>query len=182
MPQARGKQMICLSLVYVLALGVVDYLSTSELDLFLFYSVPVAITAWVAGRGPAVGVSLMGLGTWITGHLIWATPYSSPFYTYWNTALRGGWILIVALMVSQIRRDLDRERRLNADLATALGEVRELQGLLPICAWCKKIRNDDGYWEELESHIRRTTRTEFTHGICPACKARLLQEEKRRTE
>ena len=72
-------------------------------------------------------------------------PYSSPFYTAWNTLLRCGWILIVALAVARIRADLDRERRLNADLAQALNQVRELQALLPICAWCKKIRNDEGY-------------------------------------
>ncbi len=172
-------QLLCLSLslVYTLALGVVDYITTFELDLFLFYSVPVAITAWVVGRWAAVSAALLAVAVWVVANLLQVNPYSSAFYAAWNTALRSGWILIAALAVSQIRRDLDRERRLNADLATALHEVRELQGLLPICAWCKKIRNDQGYWEQLESYLQRTTRAEFTHGICPACKARLLEKE-----
>ncbi len=48
--------------------------------------------------------------------------------------------------------------------------------LLPLCAWCRKIRNDGGNWEHLESYLERTSHAEFTHGICPDCAARLREE------
>ena len=48
-------------------------------------------------------------------------------------------------------------------------EVRELQGLLPICAWCKKIRNDQSAWQQIESYIAGKTDVHFSHGICPDC-------------
>lgn len=57
-------------------------------------------------------------------------------------------------------------------LQRAFNEIKVLRGLLPICAWCKKIRNDTGYWQDLEVYLINHTEAEFTHGICPDCMAR----------
>jgi len=54
-------------------------------------------------------------------------------------------------------------------LEAALAEVRELNDLLPICSCCKKIRDDNGYWDHVESYISRHSRARFSHGICPDC-------------
>ncbi len=62
------------------------------------------------------------------------------------------------------------------NLKEAHDEIRVLRGILPICAGCKKIRDDQGYWTQLESYIRDHTEAEFTHGICPACEERLYPE------
>ena len=70
------------------------------------------------------------------------------------------------------QRVLDLEERCSqriSDLEKALDEVRELKRLLPICMYCKKIRDDGDYWQEIESYIREHTGTDFSHGICPAC-------------
>lgn len=56
--------------------------------------------------------------------------------------------------------------------ARNLAQVRVLSGLLPICAWCKKIRDDNGYWNQVETYIRERTQADFSHGICPDCVAR----------
>ena len=56
----------------------------------------------------------------------------------------------------------------------ALAEVRELRGMLPICATCKKIRDDEGYWNQLESYVSAHSSAQFTHGICPDCAEKLL--------
>ncbi|MGD0743918.1 MAG: GAF domain-containing protein [Verrucomicrobiota bacterium] len=60
-------------------------------------------------------------------------------------------------------------RRVSVHLADALNHVRTLQGLLPICAWCKRIRDDEGYWAQLEAYFHKSTGVDFTHGICPEC-------------
>lgn len=60
-------------------------------------------------------------------------------------------------------------RDLNRELRTALDQIKTLRGLLPICAWCKKIRDDDGYWKRLETYFRAHAEVEFSHGICPEC-------------
>lgn len=60
-------------------------------------------------------------------------------------------------------------RRVSDQLAQSLEHVKTLQALLPICAWCKRIRDDEGYWNQVESYLHDNTGTEFTHGICPEC-------------
>jgi PAS domain S-box-containing protein len=68
------------------------------------------------------------------------------------------------------RRNAEGEReRLIRELQAALAHVRTLRGLIPICAWCKKIRNDRGYWEQLELYLKNHSEAEFTHGMCPDC-------------
>ncbi|MBU0673388.1 MAG: PAS domain S-box protein [Proteobacteria bacterium] len=62
----------------------------------------------------------------------------------------------------------DREQ-LIMNLKKALSEVKTLSGMLPICAWCKKVRNDDGYWDQIEGYIQRHSDALFSHGICPSC-------------
>jgi PAS domain S-box-containing protein len=58
-------------------------------------------------------------------------------------------------------------------LQQALDEVKTLRGLIPICAWCKSIRDDAGYWRQLESFLKENSNAEFTHGICESCATRL---------
>ena len=57
----------------------------------------------------------------------------------------------------------------NLDLRNALAEVKKLSGFLPICSSCKKIRNDEGYWQQIEAYIRDHSEAEFSHSICPDC-------------
>ena len=60
-------------------------------------------------------------------------------------------------------------RRVSARLADALDHVKLLKELLPICAWCKRVRDDKGYWDKVESYFHKRTGVDFTHGICPEC-------------
>jgi PAS domain S-box-containing protein len=75
------------------------------------------------------------------------------------------------------RRSAEVEReRLITDLQTALTKVKTLSGMLPICASCKKVRDDKGYWNQIESYIHEHTDAEFSHSICPECARRLYPE------
>ena len=60
-------------------------------------------------------------------------------------------------------------RRVSARMAEALEKDKTLHELLPICAWCKRIRDDQGYWKQVEAYIHEHTGADFTHGICPEC-------------
>lgn len=64
----------------------------------------------------------------------------------------------------------------NAELAAALAEVRELRGMLPICAWCKSVRDVNGMWDRLEAYLTRHAHVTLTHGVCPPCLANLERE------
>ncbi len=65
---------------------------------------------------------------------------------------------------------------LNQKLEQTLKEVKELSGLLPICSSCKKIRDDKGYWNQLESYIKKYSKADFSHSICPECAEKLYPE------
>lgn len=72
------------------------------------------------------------------------------------------------------RADQERERLIR-ELEKANAEINKLRGILPICAYCKKIRNDEGYWNEVEIYIRQHSEAQFSHGICPDCYKREMQ-------
>jgi AmiR/NasT family two-component response regulator len=72
--------------------------------------------------------------------------------------------------------DLMELRRLNAKLQDALAQAKTLSGLLPICASCKKIRDDEGYWSQLETYIQEHFDIQFSHGLCPECVNKLYPE------
>jgi DNA-binding response OmpR family regulator len=63
------------------------------------------------------------------------------------------------------------------ELEEALSRVKTLQGLLPICSYCKKIRDDRNYWQQVEGYISDHSEAQFSHGICPECYARFVQPE-----
>ena len=83
---------------------------------------------------------------------------------------------VIARDITERKREEDERLRLIGELTDALSHVKELKGLLPICASCKKIRDDKGYWQQVETYIKQRSDAQFTHGICPDCAARLYPE------
>jgi len=72
------------------------------------------------------------------------------------------------------RKKAEEEReRLITELQEAIQNIKALKGLLPICAWCKKIRNDSGYWQQVELYIQDHSDARFTHGMCPECRSKI---------
>jgi PAS domain S-box-containing protein len=77
------------------------------------------------------------------------------------------------------RIEIEKEKEvLIAKLRETLSQVKQLSGLLPICASCKKIRDDKGYWNQIESYIKRHSEANFSHGLCPDCAKRLYPDLK----
>ncbi len=79
-------------------------------------------------------------------------------------------------MVAKRSRSEQQKEELIAELQIALDEINALQGIIPICASCKKIRDDQGYWGQVESFIRKHTRVDLSHGICPECAEKLYPQ------
>ena len=84
------------------------------------------------------------------------------------------------LAMERKRAEAEREK-LVGELQKALSEAKKLSGFLPICASCKKIKDDKGYWRQIEAYIRDHSEAEFSHGLCPDCMKKLygdiLEEE-----
>jgi hypothetical protein len=77
---------------------------------------------------------------------------------------------------TQLTATKDNLESANNELELAVINIRRLSGLLPICASCKKIRNDSGYWEQIEAYLHEHAEVEFSHGICPDCARKLYPD------
>ncbi len=84
--------------------------------------------------------------------------------------------LLLASIVAERKRMAREHVVLVAELQQALAEVKTLQGFIPICAWCHKVRDDEGFWHMIEQYLSHRTDATFSHSICPAC-AELAKEE-----
>ena len=100
-----------------------------------------------------------------------------------RTALAAIAVLVLVslgLLYARYRLKHQSEARFRAQaeaLADALARVQTLRGLLPICAWCKNIRDDNGYWTQVEAYVSNHSQAEFTHSICPSCSDEVRIEE-----
>lgn len=85
--------------------------------------------------------------------------------------------LHIAIEIALDKHTVDVEKeKLIAGLQKALATIKRLHGILPICASCKMIRDDKGYWTQVESYIREHSEAEFSHGICPDCAKKLYPD------
>jgi hypothetical protein len=160
----------------VMLIGFLDYLTGYELNFFVFYFVPVALAAWFLGLGASVAVSFLSSVVWLGADVLTGSPHSSYFYAVWNTIIRLASFVVTGSLTFRIRQLIDRERRLVEDLRQSISEVRVLEAFLPICSQCKKIRNQGGSWQQLEVYISEHSDTQFSHGYCPECAKKVMEE------
>ena len=83
-------------------------------------------------------------------------------------------------MDARKKREAELTRK-NQELESALSEIKTLRGFIPICAWCKKIRNIEGYWEQMEHYIEGHSQATFSHSICKDCAAKQFEKTKNKT-
>jgi K+-sensing histidine kinase KdpD len=130
---------------------------------FAPFLIAVVFTSWVGGWKPALltfSVSLL-IATYIFTPPRWSfridlVEHQVELVLYFFIGIT------TILLFESVRKARQRAEQ-------ALANIKQLQGLLPICAWCKKIRDDRNYWHQVESYLAEHTGTHFTHGICPTC-------------
>jgi hypothetical protein len=157
-------------------LGVIDWASGYELQFFVFYFIPVGVAAWSCSPIRTYFIDVLCSLTWSAADWLGGQPYSHTGYLIWNTGIRLVAFIVLGYAILQIKILLVKERKVSADLQKALSEVKTLSGLLPICAGCKKIRNDKGYWQQIEEYIEKHSDAHFTHGYCQHCAEKFLRE------
>jgi len=100
-----------------------------------------------------------------------ATPAAWLIRTQGTSSMAVISFMLLGSLVAERRRALIERAELVARLQAALTELRVLQGMIPICAWCHKIRDDAGDWHKLEAYVETNSAATFSHGICPSCTA-----------
>ena len=153
-------------------LGWIDAVAGFDYSLGPFYLIPGVLVAWFMGFRwgipLAAGAALLRLAVETHGafylpqghHLVW----DGGVYLVSFSAFAG--------MTAWVRVLMGRQEALIQELQQTLAEVRELKGMLPICAWCKKVRDDEGFWQQVDAYLSGHTRATLTHGICPECRVK----------
>jgi cytochrome c553 len=165
--------------VAALGLGVVilvDVTTPWELGFSAFYIFPVLWLAWHRGAREGVAMALLAGLAWYLVDFTTGQPRSLEFYRVWDSLNHEAAFLLVAWAVGAFRREWAAQAALTARLNEALQEVRELRGLLPVCAWCHQIRDETGTWHPMEAFLASHTRASTTHGICPDCARRFAEQ------
>ncbi|HJV21529.1 MAG TPA: hypothetical protein VJ570_02480 [Holophagaceae bacterium] len=133
------------------------------------YFTPLAVAGVFVRRG-SVYAFCLGLVLSCTSLAWWLAPPPPSSALWLGTQLLI--TLAVGLLLHEfVRQLMDRVGRLLLRLVEARRAVAELRGLIPICAACKSVRNDKGFWETVETYVERQTHSTFTHGLCPNCLA-----------
>ena len=161
-------KIIGISIVILIGIGLLQEFTGTRVTMAPFYLIPIALVTLRSTRTAGLLTSIVCGVMWISMDV------RSPEYRFlwidaWNNLLRVGVFVSSALLLARLKGDMVREMKLNADLQAALAEVKQLSGLLPICAWCKRIRDDEGDWQQIETYITVHSEADFTHGICPDC-------------
>ena len=117
-----------LCLLLLVGLGWLDFKTGFELNLFIFYSLPVGIAAWYLGLGPGVMMSAASALAWWLADRGAGQKYSSDFVLYWNSAIHVGCFLINALSIAKTREKVDRQEELEATLRERDAELARLRG------------------------------------------------------
>ncbi len=171
-----GWMWISFAGVGAIFLGFIDWITGYDLNFFVFYFLPVSLAAWFVGRGASLSLAVLSAIVWFGADALSGHAHPSHFYAVWNTIVRLASFLIIGWSVSQIRDLIDRERQLAEEQRRLLSEVKVLETFLPICCQCKKIRNQEGRWQQLEVYISEHAGTQFSHGYCPECANKVMAE------
>jgi len=148
-----------------------DYLTGPDFSIVLFYLLLAAWSGWWLRGVPAlIAAAAMAGGWWFVNVLVFYHWQAAPLpVKVWNALMVLGVLLLIAHAASRTRQAYEKQRALNASLHKAMNEIKVLEGLVPICSWCKAIRTGNGKWVSIESFIAQQTPAQLTHSICPDC-------------
>jgi len=168
---------LLIGVVWTVLVAWLDVRTGLQLKLGPFYLLPVLLIAWCGGMAWGVVAALVAASAWRGIEVIWRPGLLPGWVLFWDAFIHLLSFTGVAVFVSWARSLVLREKALVYDLSALLANVKELEGLLPMCAWCKKVRDDQGYWQQIETYISSHSKADWTHGICPDCVARLMQDQ-----
>ncbi|MGE5172862.1 MAG: hypothetical protein ACM3MD_03440 [Betaproteobacteria bacterium] len=164
---------LAISILFTLVIGFLDYWTGFEYRMKIFYLMPISYATWFIGKKTGIACSTWPVMTMLFSVIVSGKNYGNPPAEIWNIAMYLAFFIIVTLLLSKLRITMQQRAGLITKLQNALNAVKELSGILPICANCKKIRDDEGYWHDVDVYISRHTKAEFTHSICKECANKL---------
>ena len=159
-----------LGIALTLIVALLDYYSEHELHVSFLYLIPITLASWKLAKGEALFVAASSALVWFVAEALILRDTPGLWIPFANMLALLIVFLTVVLILSALRKAFADQERLIGELEDALGRVKTLSGLLPMCSWCKKVRDDRGYWKAVEAYIHEHSDAAITHGICPECR------------
>lgn len=159
-PSKRTLIVLWVVLAFVITIG--DYMAGPYIQFPFLFILPVVLASWYSGKRWGLVYSLVLPIVRLYYTTIWAVPWTIVESSI-NACIR---VFILGLLAYLIDRVAEQTR-------VTAKKVNLLEGLLPICASCKKIRDSNNEWQPLEAYITRHSEATFTHGVCPDCAKRI---------
>jgi hypothetical protein len=164
----RASLLLLVCALLMLGILLLDSVFPKGVAIDVLYIAPVLIAMRLAGNRPTLIIAMACTGLIFIEYFI-----SPPGIETWKAITNRG----LALAALWITTGLGlRNKHLASTHAATLEDVKILRGLLPICAWCKNVRNDQGYWTQIEAYVAKHSEVSFSHGICPECLNKLRPE------
>jgi hypothetical protein len=174
------------SLLLVGSIGVLDVVSGPDVSISPFYLLAVILGTWRGGPWIGMLTVVASALTYGVADVLLSEPYlrlessfASAWIPFWNGVAQGLVLLAATLAVSKLQTLLQDRLRVVGELQRALGQIRTLESLISVCAWCKRIcdESDANQWKIMERYISEHTDTKFSHGMCPDCCEKVWKEE-----
>jgi hypothetical protein len=174
---AKTTSLALIGTTILLAVGifVLDFFYPLGVAVGALYTPLVLITLWSYSHRFTLIVTVGATALTVAG-LFYPLYGAANWLAVTNRVLSLITIWIAAMLVLLYKRAEEERERLIRELQDALENIKTLRGLLPICSSCKKIRDDHGYWNQLETYIGAHSGAEFTHGLCPECAQKLYPD------
>jgi len=171
-----------IGIVLVLVIGLGDYLTGYEISVSVFYLAPISLATWYGGQSSGIVVAIAGAIAWLIADIGAGHKFSHPVFPLWNAGVLLASFVIMVIILERLKRVNEKQTQIVSELREALDNVKTLKGMIPICAWCKKIRDDEGYWREVEAYITMNSDASFTHGMCRDCRERIKEQHRYQCE
>ncbi len=150
-----------LSVLFAAFFAAIDYRTGPYILFPVLYVLPVMLMAWNCHWKLAIGLAFALSVARISFQFHWQFPWGEGV-TVLNATLQFGVLVLLASLTSRL-----------ANATRSLRErVRTLEGILPICSFCKAICDEEGHWQKMESYVSKRSEAQFSHGVCPDCAAR----------
>jgi K+-sensing histidine kinase KdpD len=146
-------------------IAVVDFFTGPFIQFPIFFTIPVMFMAWTNGKRWAVALALMLCIARFIFNFYWVVPYTL-WYAAINAIIRMFVLVVLAIVTAYLGEQTRRFRV----------RIQTLEGILPTCAWCKDIRDQNGQWHKMEAYITNHSQAQFSHGVCPKCQNQFLKE------
>ena len=158
----KKSVLIVFWIILAILILIIDYCTGPFIQFPFLYVVPVLFVSWYHGKWWGLAFALVLPLVRLYYNTVWSVPWTL-FEGTINAVIRIFILALLAYLVDRVARES----------TSAKEEVKLLEGLLPICSSCKKIRDSNNEWQQLEAYIMHHSEAKFTHGVCPECAQKL---------